>query len=104
MVKRVLVLSVWLHKGHWRRVLEEPKIKGRVIIHDLGDQPPSDPLVENGPQADPLVLGPGSQQPLLGLLVVGEGHTLHHVTVILKHRQRSQLLPAKHPDSVVPAA
>lgn len=63
----------------------------------------SDPLIVYGPQADPLVLGPGSQQPLSGVLVVREGHALHHVTVILKHRQRSQLLPAKHAHPVVPA-
>lgn len=71
--------------------------------HVLGYQLLSDHLIVNGPQADPLVLGAGSQEPLLGVLVVREGHTLHHVTVILKYCQWSQLFPAKHTDPVVPA-
>lgn len=60
-------------------------------------------LSVNRPQADPLVLGSSSQQSLSGVLVVREGHTLHHVSVVLKHRQRPQLLPSEHPHPVIPA-
>lgn len=60
-------------------------------------------LVVYWPQADPLVLGSGSQQPLSGILVVREGHAEGHVGVVLQNCQRSQLLPAKHPYPVVPA-
>lgn len=60
-------------------------------------------LVVNGPQADALVLGPSGQQSLRGVLVIREGHAEHHVRVVLKDRQRPQLLPAEHSHSVVPA-
>lgn len=60
-------------------------------------------LVVYRPQADALVLGSGSEKSLTGVLVVREGHTLHHVCVVLKHRKWLQLLPAEYPHPVVPA-
>lgn len=60
-------------------------------------------LAEYGPQADPLVSGPGSQQAPPGVWVVREGHALHHICVVLQHRQRLQLLPPEYPHAVVPA-
>lgn len=60
-------------------------------------------LVVNRPQADALVLWPSSQQSLPGVLVIREGHAERHVCVVVKDRQRLQLLPAEHSHSVVPA-
>lgn len=60
-------------------------------------------LIVYRPQADPLVLGSSSKQSLFRVLVVREGHTLHHVSVVLKHSQRSKLLPPEYPDPMVPA-
>lgn len=60
-------------------------------------------LTEHRPQADPLVFGPSSQQPLPGVLVVREGNALNHIRVVLQRRQRLQLLPPEYPHAVVPA-
>lgn len=50
-----------------------------------------------------MVLGSSGQQSVPGVLVVGEGHAEHHVGVVLKHRQWSELLPPKYPHPMVPA-
>lgn len=78
-------------------------IKSSHVLPELRGSASVSSLVVYRPQADPLVLGSGSQQSLFGVLVVREGHTLHHVGMVLKHRQRSQLLPPENPHPMVPA-